>query len=466
MTTLGDLPVELVLDILQRLPREVLKNCRLVNSRFRDAATPSLFTTVNFSLTEQSWKNLKAITSSEHFRHHVRKLYYNARILPRYGDQESWEAAIDMRPIFDIYCSDRSDETGERIYDEDGMVHATFRNAYDKLQVRPWNIDEQFAKYTNLSRIQAAVIRQAKSELHLHIERLSHLNTIEWAIPNAFEQYEPVVIEKEDSNASYDKYLNWLTGKRGPVNTPGIVQSFFQHRIRGLTLFLPLFCAKTSATALPDLGTMHMEFVTKHLGYEHRQDVFYTITNAPDFACLRRLQLRVLYSRADPDDGMEATFCSLLEKAVNLRELNMSFSQPGPSRTLTEQLWLALRAQMLALKHLVLSDLSTNLQVLEKFLHNYSHSLRILELRDITLIRGKWAEFLRTLPEHLSLDRFNARRLFTCRYVSGDIDDPSQYEEEAHLLSSVQTYQPLQDYILHGGAWPGLVSESESTLGN
>jgi hypothetical protein len=113
--SIDDLPNKLLSEVFHQLSRSGLRTVRLVDHRACGTATPILFNDVYFSLTPQSWKNLKSISECLHLARLLHVLHFDAKILPRYQTQISWEESIDTRPFAGEFFVAQDREQGDSI---------------------------------------------------------------------------------------------------------------------------------------------------------------------------------------------------------------------------------------------------------------------------------------------------------------------------------------------------------------
>lgn len=105
-TATRNLPEELLVEILGKLPKKDLKTARLACTLWSIAGAKWMFQRVYFAPRKASIKSFTEIAANPTFARNVKELIYDGRLfLPRLGDPESYRNAFRARMIeeFDVY---------------------------------------------------------------------------------------------------------------------------------------------------------------------------------------------------------------------------------------------------------------------------------------------------------------------------------------------------------------------------
>ena len=133
-TTIRNLPDELLVEMLGKLPKKDLKSARLVCTLWSTAGAQWMFERVYFAPRKTSMKLFTYIAANPAFARNVKELVYDGRLfLPELGTFPSYYSAFHARMLEEVnVCGD---------YVRNCLVVDEANFAYDMYQDSVWNME-------------------------------------------------------------------------------------------------------------------------------------------------------------------------------------------------------------------------------------------------------------------------------------------------------------------------------------
>ena len=470
MTSLSDLPQELVDNIISFVSRRDCKSLRLTSKALADAAIPDLVRELHLAPHPHSFDNFERLASQPKFSRHVEGVKFFPILLPRFDGYAGWLECFDRVAIEKAWGEPINLPTSGRLY-----------RMYHEYQQAVQSQSECMAEFFGRLR-----------RLLLKLSRLCSLDVPMWyhtwrETPTAehyggsvcnFDKFWWLLKPKQLATTAEFCTESWLTSAWNGV--PSMYRSsILEARTLGMQLLLSLqkpgpiideFLNVTSMSLAISLDAYHQDhglFVEEQPREGASDESHYNRTAAAIQRCLETTKLPMLKSMclhlqdgSDPEltfnvmDGLR----QLLSTATALSVLHLRIdpdSEYGDYDILKD----FADVHIPRLESLSLSSsfaLNTCQASMERLLRLHKETLTRLSLHRVSIgkHRGSWEALLQGLPKILSL-----KQLHLCEVTEREENEFGHMTFFLNENEGGSGGQAICEYVTNGAPWPGWTSE-------